>query len=155
MRLAESLRVKLVGWAERVMQRQPDFVVSNDTGVYLQRWFVVPRNPLFNVYLHRFLGSDDDRALHDHPWASLSVFLSGWYLEFTSSGVRRRVAGDLVLRGPWTAHRIALPLGAPAVTLFLTGPRVRTWGFHCPQGWRPWRDFVRPGAHGERGRGCE
>lgn len=39
-------------------------------------------------------------------------------------------------------------------TLFLTGPKVRTWGFWCPKGFVPWFDFVKPEASGEVGRGC-
>ena len=37
---------------------------------YLSRWHIIPRNRYFNIYLHKFVGSDDDRALHDHPWRS-------------------------------------------------------------------------------------
>lgn len=44
----------------------------------------------------------------------------------------------------------------PCWTLFLFGPVTREWGFHCPeQGWIPWREFTRPGAPGEVGRGCD
>mgnify|MGYP000066528385 CR=1 FL=1 len=53
-----------------------------------------------------------------------------------------------------SAHRIELVAG-PVWTLFLTGPFRREWGFHCPQGWRHWRDFT-SGANGERvGKGCD
>ena len=39
---------------------------------------------MFNLYLHEFSRSDDDRALHDHPWLfNLSVLLSGTYVEHT------------------------------------------------------------------------
>lgn len=54
---------------ERVADRRPpDFIVGRDGEDYLRRWHLVPRNPLFNVYLHQFKSSDDDRAHHDHPW---------------------------------------------------------------------------------------
>lgn len=51
---------------------------------YLVRWYLIPRNPIFNIRLHRFLHGDDDRALHDHPWRSWSLLLSGRYRERTS-----------------------------------------------------------------------
>jgi hypothetical protein len=31
---------------------------------------------------------------------------------------------------------------------------VRDWGFHCPQGWVPWRKFVAADNPGAVGRGC-
>jgi len=36
----------------------------------------------------------------------------------------------------------------------MTGPRVREWGFHCPNGWRHWKDFVSQENKGEQGVGC-
>ena len=60
------------------------------------------------------------------------------------------------------AHRIELtadatgPLFPGCWTLFLFGPTVREWGFHCPQrGWVHWRDFTAPGKPGEIGPGCD
>ena len=41
-------------------------------------------------------------------------------------------------------------------TLFLFGPTVRDWGFHCPnRGWVHWREFTAAGKPGEVGRGCD
>lgn len=51
---------------------------------YLWRWHMIPRNRWFNIYLHKFAHGDDDRALHDHPWASASLILDGRYIEHTS-----------------------------------------------------------------------
>ena len=58
----------------------------------MRRWWVIPRNKWFNVYLHHFLRSDDDRALHDQPWWNLSILLDGEYTEHTiaAGGVRLR-----------------------------------------------------------------
>jgi len=51
---------------------------------YNDRWFVMPKNRWFGVYLHHFQRSDDDRALHDHPWAfNISWLLDGDYDEIT------------------------------------------------------------------------
>lgn len=143
--------------------RKPDFVVGGglegERVAYLLRWYLIPRNPVFNVYLHHFLRSDDDRALHDHMYVNLSVLLAGAYTEQTiaAGGIKvrtRRVAGEMKLRPPHHAHRIELSDG-PCWTLFITGPRVRAWGFHCPeQGWVPWEEFTAAGAPGEIGKGC-
>lgn len=127
---------------------------------YLHRWYVLPRNPLCNVYLHKFLRDDDDRALHDHPWSSLSLLLCGKYTEELPGGVRRtRNRWSWTFRRATHAHRVELPRDSngkpvPAWTLFLTGPVVRTWGFHCPGGWVHWKDFVDQTDTGNIGRGC-
>lgn len=139
-------------WADAIMAaREPDFVVGQN---YMRRWWIVPRNAWSNVYLHDFGRSDDDRALHDHPWASTSFILRGRYREHTPEGAFERVAGDVVSRLAEALHRIELYPGERALTLFFTGPKVREWGFACPQGWVHWRDFT-AGEHGESvGRGC-
>ena len=145
------IRAALFCWARA---RKPDFVIGGHYAPYLLRWFLIPRNPVFNVYVHHFLRSDDDRALHDHPWlANMSWLLEGSYREWTKKGAFDRSAGALKLRF-WSApHRIELTTG-PCWTLFVTGPRVRSWGFHCPKGWVHWRDFTDSRDKGAVGKGC-
>lgn len=138
-------------WAHHAMQRSPDFVIGDD---YLRRWYVVPRNEFCSVYLHHILHSDDDRALHDHPWANTSIVLDGRYIEHTPEGQFLRWAGQTVRREAETLHRLELVPGESALTLFITGPRVREWGFQCGHGWVPWQDFVDPDDPGKQGRGC-
>jgi len=138
--------------------RPADVVIGGEDDPYLRRWFVIPRNPIFNVYLHHFLRSDDDRALHDHPWINLSILLHGSYVEHTikAGGINVRVlrkAGGFKFRMARFAHRIEL-IDGPCWTLFLTGPRLREWGFHCPRGWRHWRDFTADNGR-TIGRGCD
>ena len=137
------------------VRRPPDVIIGGHDAPYLRRWHLIPRNPVFNIYLHAFARSDDDRALHDHPWHNLSLLLCGSYVEHTPTARHRRAKGALVLRGPRAAHRIALDAG-PCWTLFITGPRLRAWGFHCPQGWRHWQDFTNAADGGSTiGKGCE
>ena len=139
----------------RFTRRPPDFVIGSGERPYLRRWFVVPRNRLCNVYLHQFLRSDDDRALHTHPWANLSVLLRGSYREHTPDGAFDLKAGDWKFRRSGNmAHRIELTHGT-CWTLFLTGPKYQEWGFLCPRGFVHWRDFTAPGDKGSVGRGCE
>lgn len=144
----------------RVTRRGPDFVIGGAERPYLRRWWVIPRNRFFNVYLHQFLRSDDDRALHDHPWANCSVLLRGSYTEHTiaAGGIHcRHVLDAGAVRMRWSgriAHRVELHDG-PVWTLFITGPNYRQWGFHCPErGWVHWREFVDERDVGAVGKGC-
>ena len=141
--------------------RPPDVVIGGFDNPYLLRWFVIPRNPIANAYLHLFLRSDDDRALHDHPWASATRVLVGSYTEQTiaQGGIHHRQvlrAGDWRIRPTGRlAHRVELHDG-PCWTLFLTGPRYREWGFHCAErGWVHWRTFTNDEDPGRVGKGCE
>lgn len=141
-------------WAASIMEREPDFVIGDPAAPYLRRWWVIPRNTACNVYLHEILRSDDDRALHDHPWSNTSMLIEGRYVEHTAEGSVMREAGWIGSRAAEDAHRLEILPGERAVSVFMTGPKVREWGFLCPQGWRHWRDFT-GGEHGEIvGRGC-
>jgi hypothetical protein len=175
----------------RVAARKPDVVIGGEMRPYLKRWFVLPRNRLFNVYLHLFVRSDDDRALHDHPWLfNASLLLRGTYIEHTikAGGIRRRQflgQGECKVRFGAAPHRIQLlpivgasevlalhPYADPSTgragvhvtddrpcrscwTLFITGPVVRRWGFHCERaGWVHWEDFTADGG-ATIGKGCD
>ena len=141
----------LRAWSRGKLQLPPDFVIGDN---YLRRWWIVPRNPFANVYLHEILHSDDDRALHDHPWDNRTFVLEGGYIEHTPEGVFERKAGDVIARKASDAHRLEIPEGGRAVSIFMTGPVIREWGFHCPQGWRHWREFVDARHTGQIGKGC-
>jgi hypothetical protein len=150
-------------------RRSPDFTIGSADDPYLRRWWLIPRNRFFNIYLHNIVRSDDDRALHDHPWINLSILLRGAYIEIIPGGFKLRTAGDMVLRGPRARHRLQLitaeqmpqshadfpHLTGECWTLFITGPRMRDWGFWCPQGFVPWQKFTSPAAKGEIGKGCD
>lgn len=174
MRLPRSLRIP----------RKPDFLIGGAERPYLRRWWVIPRNRFFNIYLHNILRSDDDRALHDHPWWSISIILRGGYYEWrpgyeygTQLGMMWRRPGCIRFRKATDAHRLELEIEPcdyhggwkageqqaveceeykvrPCWTLFITGPRVRDWGFHCPKGWVPWQEFTDPTDSGRVGKGC-
>lgn len=155
---------------ENVRMRKPDFIIGGADNPYLLRWWIIPRNRFFNIYLHKIIRDDDDRALHDHPWWNVSILLRGAYIEVmphkrhmvtpfmrltdlpVTSKVRK--AGSIVFRRGISAHRLEVARG-PVWTLFITGPVIREWGFHCKQGWRHWKEFVNPNNIGERGRGCD
>lgn len=142
-------------------RRPPDFVIGPKDDPYLMRWWAIPRNPIFNVYIHSFEKSDDDRALHDHPFASVSLALRGAMEEiylhrerapeidlpfsrgYSYQTLARPVTpGDLIYRGAKFAHRMVVPTPG-SVTLFITGPRIREWGFLTSTGWVAWREFLK------------
>jgi hypothetical protein len=140
--------------------RPPDFVVGDPDQPYLKRWWLIPRNRYFNIYLHHFLRSDEDRALHDHPWPNVSILIEGSYIEHTinAGGIKKTQelrAGDIKMRPSGkSAHRIEIL--NPCWTLFITGMIYRNWGFHCPdKGWVPWEEFTSPSNKGLTGRGCD
>lgn len=185
--------------------RNPDFTVKREDGDYLRRWYVIPRNRWFNIYLHNMVQDDDPRALHDHPWWNVSIVLKGGYYEvvpakpLSPSGawlyahpslrnysesmraelakpylsdncvVRWRGPGSIIFRRATDAHRLMLDnernLGGeivhytPSWSLFITGPKRRKWGFWCPQGWKPFDEYVRKvdgeGRGNAIGAGCD
>lgn len=165
-RIAFFLHRKLRALAER---RDPDIVIRDK---YMRRWYLIPRNPFFNIYYHEF-AAPDEPVLHDHPWLNLSFILDGAYVEHVPasstkealkypavaahpSGQRSliRMAGDLVLRRPTSLHYIE-PITRTVATLFITGPRIREWGFLCWKGWVHHRDYVDARDSGKTGLGCD
>lgn len=50
--------------------------------IYLRRWYLI-RTPAFAVFLHKFERSDEDRALHDHPWPFIVIPLWRGYYEWS------------------------------------------------------------------------
>lgn len=152
----------LLNAAVRLTHSRPaDFVIGDPDNPYLLRWWWLPRNKIFNIYVHVFLRDDDDRALHDHPWASLSLLCRGTLLEVYQDPNRLYESTKHITVGNWTyrsakfAHRLVVPKQAYSpVTIFITGPRIREWGFHCKNGWKHWKDFCGIGNKGTIGAGC-
>lgn len=68
----------------------------------------------YSLKLHVILRSDDDRALHDHPWTFLTLMLAGGYYEHTFTkikGVMKKTwvrPGSLRLCRAPHAHRLEL-----------------------------------------------
>ena len=139
--LLRFLQKRVLAYIERY---PPTRVIENRSGqTYLNRWELRGNHPIFDIYLHEFVRSDDDRALHDHPAVSASVLIRGRYVErFRSNRHRIRMEGDFIPRRASTPHRIEVDsVGPRPVTVFLRGPKLREWGFLCPEGWRHNRDF--------------
>jgi hypothetical protein len=118
-------------------------IPGNQGEPYLERYHLLRLPGGGGVYVHRFLDSDPDRGLHDHPWRhAIGLVLAGGYVE-------QRLVGDTVearLLRPGRLnrlsgndfHRIVLPGETEAWTLFLHTGNEKDWGFlsATPQGER-------------------
>jgi len=167
----KSPEQRLEEWFQYLVQRcndimamddTPDLVVGRIGGVpYLNRWYLIPRNPFCNAYLHQFLLPDIDEAPHDHPWRSLSFALEGDHAELHGKpeSLQRRAIkkGDVTYRGLNHIHRVLLNENPNpdeheydiAYTLFITGPIKRQWGFWCSdEKFMPWWEFMGPDNYG-------
>ncbi|CAA0090240.1 Uncharacterised protein [Zhongshania aliphaticivorans] len=132
MRLPAFILRHLQAKAEKITRRAPNKVIGTD---YLTRWYIIPRNRLFNVYLHQVCGDDPDINLHDHPWIfNSSVVLRGRILEEMPDSERILETGSFTTRAGRAPHRLLLKT-PDSLTLFLTGPKIRKWGFYTPTGW--------------------
>lgn len=128
----------LADWIIRRAMRTPYFHLEG----YMQRWWI--KKPArhdehqadpsiktgWGARVHRIMRSDDDRALHDHPFWNISIILRGGYFELTDTGIIWRGVGSVVFRKAKARHRLIVPQGGEAWTLFITGPWERVWGFH-------------------------
>lgn len=150
--MINRIRQWLQDWAYGVAAfREPDMIIEGGERIYLKRWWIIPRNPIFNVYLHLILADDRGRALHTHPWLFFaSWMLDGAYIEesYTKGRtyIRERTyrAGAVLFRGPFMAHRLEVErVGLPgmALTLVFTGPVVKSWGFWTSKGFVNHRDY--------------
>lgn len=118
--------VRDIGWVQTrkllrihnntTSSRQRDVrIPSNPSiGTYMSRWWKIKRNAFFNVYFHQVFRSDDDTALHDHPWWSFSIVLTGGYYEhrILDGGVHQKIwhgPGSILFRRSGAfAHRLEL-----------------------------------------------
>lgn len=132
---------------ESMAKHLPCHVVpGSDGSVYLRRYGVVDLPDGGHVYLHRIERSDEDSALHDHPWPANALILVEGYREErrvvdvtmpTRYDVERQrfKPGDVNPIMTDTFHRIDLIDGRPAWTILLTGPKVQrphgqdSWSF--------------------------
>jgi hypothetical protein len=155
-RLPQWARRKLLrSHCDTTAARKCDVRIPGDMSIpaYMLRWWKIKRNAFFNCYYHIVRRSDDDTALHDHPWWNFSIVLEGGYWEHTieRGGVHKRVfygPGSVRFRPSGSfAHRLELERypdnygfglsgeEKPVLTIFITGPALRRWGFHHENGW--------------------
>lgn len=115
-------------------------LIKGDEGQpYLERYMVARwgKDGEKTLFLHRFLDSDPDRGIHDHPWNSRSFIVAGGYNEkrlIKQHGVEKVIIRDILPLSFNTIrkddfHQIILKEKTPAWTLFYHGKRVKHWGF--------------------------
>jgi hypothetical protein len=124
----------------------PYSLIDRDREPYLYRYYPHQDGDVLGFYFHKFVNGDADFEVHSHPWAwAISVILTSGYWE-----IRYRTFSDMVngqqvqlhdrkecFRGPFSInvlyssdlHRVILHDNRPVWTLFIHGPRVRTWFF--------------------------
>lgn len=164
MRMPNWLTDRLNAYAQkRMLTSAPDVNIGPEADPYMQRWYVIPRNPVFNIYLH-FFRHDDERVLHSHPWWSLSFMLRGVMREFytpsheDAADIERHIfrsveAGDIIFRDGDIFHRLEIATST-AITLFVTGPKYQSWYFACKKGLIHWKDYVSTRDRYVPGAGC-
>lgn len=90
----------------------------------------------YAIRVHHILRSDHGRDPHDHPWPYLTIILRGGYWEslFDEHGTllskKWHGPGSVLRRPANTWHRLDVPEGQTAWTLFITGEKKQTWGFN-------------------------
>lgn len=98
---------------------------------YVIRWVLETR--WFSIRLHKWLGPDDLRSLHDHAWDYWAMVIKGGYVELVENveGVR-----SLYEMWPWkpvfrkAERRHAVePIVLPTWSILLTSSEKREWGF--------------------------
>jgi len=110
-------------------------VIDCDGKPYLERYYV---GTWFGkrYFIHRFMSSDPDRGLHDHPWRwAKSYILAGGYNELVLKDdmivTKKRRAPEINKFDGRVFHRVLLPdeNAGKTWTLFVHGPREKSWGF--------------------------
>jgi hypothetical protein len=105
--------------------------------------------------VHHILRADQEDVHHDHPFENTSLILSGYYIERLPLDqaqdaawdktryidVKRRT-GDTIYRKATDRHTI-IEVGEGGVwTLWTMGEWQRDWGFHTPDKWVFWREYL-------------
>ena len=142
-------------WLERSGRHR---IIMDRTGKvpYMHRYYLLFKDKMnefdesralpFNIMLHHIVLSDQD-GFHDHPWWYFTLILSGGYYEhrpIEQGGSIWRGPGHFRISRPESLHKLELPHpGASAWTLFIKGPKVRSWGFIRPDGrWEHWKTYL-------------
>ncbi len=143
--------------AEHILNRlfEKRVIVNCDHDPYLHRWYVL-RTERLGLFIHKFVRSDEDRALHDHPWPFFVIPLWGGYVEHSDRplhpwpgclcprvDVKRRVWPIISARYRDTTfrHRVELVKERPSWSLFFRFTKIREWGFWPKEGFILWNKW--------------
>ena len=126
-------------WCATMASRLPKQDIRPHDVPYLTRYYMAGWSPFHQqpgpaLFLHHFVASDPNGAVHSHPWSwGASLILVGGYLEHRCLPDGRHVTqeyppGAVNALRPHDRHRIDL-LGPDCWTLFLAGAYSQPWGF--------------------------
>lgn len=136
-------RPRVVDWMIERAKKTPYFHLDG----YMQRYW------LFNPYdedrnlprykwcpwsfrLQYIMRADESELMHNHPWNAWSVILRGFYIEMRGGCLLRVLTRGKVNRlRHRDFHRIFSVSPDGCWTLFITGPKISSWGYFIP-----WRD---------------
>jgi hypothetical protein len=104
-----------------------------ELGPLMIRYFLL-RTPWVGMYFHKFLRSDNDRHVHDHPWSFITLLLNRGYWEHLPDGTAKwRKRFTIHYRPAEWQHWVEID--KPVWTLVLRFRKRRQWGFITPAGW--------------------
>src|ERR1700744_3906355 len=112
--------------------RKPDLIIGSPAHPVYYRWQLFKCRG-FQLCLHKWLRSDDDRALHDHSGDNISLILNGGYIEVLPTGRKFRWPLRPYFRRAQDPHRVELLSAEPVWSLWFRWPPRREWGFWCPK----------------------
>lgn len=105
----------------------------------------------FTLRYHKFLRSDEDRSLHDHPWWFVTFPLDAYdemvplpcgKIGFADSERHTVKRWRFHYRPASYMHRVMLRK-TPTRTIVVTGARTRRWGFHKGGIFYPYAEYFR------------
>jgi hypothetical protein len=138
---------------------------SNPSKPYLYRWTLVLFG--YSIRLHHWVGSDEKRYFHDHPWNFISFLFKGHYANVRPNGDNLSIRKGIITRTPseprrfeakapfiWYSkatdwHYLDIP-NEGAWTILLCSRPIQKWGFLVKgHKWRPLRFFHKFGGEKE------
>lgn len=142
-------------FVERLLNRllKKKEIVNCEHSIYLHRWYLFSCR-WFAIFIHKFVRSDEDRALHDHPWNFLVIPIWRGYIEhnerwkpmpgyqYNPCTLQPNTTRVLPLlhtryRRAEYRHRVELIDGRPSWSIFVRFRKRREWGF-----WDKARGFI-------------
>lgn len=134
-----ATELKARDWCEAFAARCRCQVIEPSGRSYLERYFAGGWNPWDGrpgpaIFLHHFVASDPNDAVHSHPWGwSASLILAGGYREERCGPdgrviVRECRPGDVNVLEADDQHRIDL-LATDCWSVFLAGNFEKGWRF--------------------------
>lgn len=111
-------------------------IKSKDGVLHFRRWRILS-TPIISIYIHRIYKEDQDPYLHDHPWNYFGLIINGSYTEQTPNKLNVLMPGAFAFKKATDFHKIQKLNTDSVTTLFITGRRIREWGYKIYGYWVP------------------